>query len=61
LQDTVAFGAAMQSPAAAYGVVYHIEIMLLFAAILAIGPLARHAVIPPKQAQERFGLAAHPG
>lgn len=61
LQNTEIFGAAMQSPAAAYGVVYHIEIALLFAAILAIGPLARHAVIPPMQAQERFGLAAHPG
>ncbi len=56
-----ALGPAMNHPSAAYGVVYHLEILLLFAAILAIGPLAQHASQTPTQARERFGLAAYPG
>jgi len=54
-------GPAMSHASSAYGVVYHIEILLLFAAILAIGPLAQHASQKPIQARERFGLAAYPG
>jgi len=38
--DAGVFGTAMSAPAAGYGVVYHIEIALLFAALAVIGPLA---------------------
>ncbi|MEM1113984.1 MAG: BCD family MFS transporter [Pseudomonadota bacterium] len=34
-------GEVLSGPAAAYSVVYHMEILLLFAALVAIGPLAR--------------------
>lgn len=53
-------GSAFAGPAAAYGVVYHIEIALLFATIAAIGPLVRPAGERPSE-RSRFGLAEFPG
>ena len=52
-------GAALSTPATSYAVVYHLEIGLLFAALVAIGPLARYA---PSASPEtsRFGLADLP-
>jgi BCD family chlorophyll transporter-like MFS transporter len=49
----------MSTPATSYAVVYHLEIGLLFAALVAIGPLARYA---PSASPEtsRFGLADLP-
>ena len=38
-----ALGPALTGPSAGYGVVYHIEIVLLFATLVAIGPLVRPA------------------
>jgi BCD family chlorophyll transporter-like MFS transporter len=35
-------GEAMNDPATGYSVVYHIEIAMLFATLIAIGPLVRH-------------------
>ena len=64
-----ALGAAFSGPATSYGIVYHFEIGLLFAALVAIGPLAKHAPGPSKirEAQEinntgerRFGLSEFP-
>ena len=62
LAQVGALGDAMRAPAAAYSVVYHLEIALLFATLVAIGPL----VAPlgagrgaPRPA--RFGLADLPG
>jgi MFS transporter, BCD family, chlorophyll transporter len=54
-------GAAFTGPAAGYTVVYFIEIGLLFATLIALGPLVRvrsadHATPSPK-----FGLAEFPG
>ena len=37
------FGPAVSGPAAGYAFVYQIEVFLLFATLVAIGPLARHA------------------
>jgi BCD family chlorophyll transporter-like MFS transporter len=54
-------GPALTGPATGYGVVYHIEIALLFAALVALGPLvrtARTARVPPSS---RFELAEFPG
>ena len=54
-------GPALTGPAVGYGAVYHLEILLLFVTLVAIGPLVRSA----RQAQIRpspsFGLAEFPG
>jgi BCD family chlorophyll transporter-like MFS transporter len=58
-------GPAMSVPATAYSVVYHIEIALLFASLVAIGPLCRYGRAPasdstPVPSTPRFGLADLP-
>ncbi|MBE7220349.1 MAG: MFS transporter [Caulobacteraceae bacterium] len=52
-------GPALTGPAAGYTVVYHMEVGLLFATLVAIGPLVRFA--PADPAPARFGLARLPG
>jgi len=53
-------GEALAGPAVGYSVVYHLEIALLFATLVAIGPLARPVGV--KHAPDaRFGLAEFPG
>lgn len=42
-------GQALSNTATGYSVVYHIEIAMLFATLVAIGPLVRHAVPGPEQ------------
>lgn len=54
-------GPALTGPAVGYSLVYHIEILLLFATLAAIGPLARHAREDRREAERRFGLPMHPG
>jgi BCD family chlorophyll transporter-like MFS transporter len=55
-------GTAMADPSVPYSTVYHLEIALLFATLIAIGPLVRSRTAartsPPAQ---RFGLAEFPG
>jgi BCD family chlorophyll transporter-like MFS transporter len=53
-------GIALNSPATGYGMVYHIEILLLFAALIAIGPLAKHARQSQPNGDSRFGLTEFP-
>jgi BCD family chlorophyll transporter-like MFS transporter len=60
LAETGALGPALTDPATGYGFVYHLEIGLLFAALVAIGPLARHAGAPASSTPHRFGLAELP-
>jgi BCD family chlorophyll transporter-like MFS transporter len=51
----------MTTPSTSYGVVYHVEIALLFASLAAIGPLARYAPDADGQSEsKRFGLADLP-
>ncbi len=59
-------GPALDGPGAGYGVVYHLEIGLLFATLVAIGPLVRHPGASRRSHQSatsraRFGLAEFPG
>jgi BCD family chlorophyll transporter-like MFS transporter len=57
-----ALGDVMNHAGASYGVVYHLELGLLFATLVAIGPLVRRRANPPGAAQTgRFGLADLPG
>ena len=52
---------ALSAPLAGYAVVYHIEIALLFAGIIAIGPLVgRDRFLKPEHPAQ-FGLAEFPG
>ncbi|MCE2722293.1 MAG: BCD family MFS transporter [Burkholderiales bacterium] len=59
-------GEVLAQPANAYGMVYHIEILLLFATLVVIGPMARYSFSLPslpgdKDSQRRkFGLAEFP-
>lgn len=48
-------GEALNDAATGYSVVYHTEILLLFATLVAIGPLVRHA-LPPREGQSSESL-----
>jgi BCD family chlorophyll transporter-like MFS transporter len=52
-------GSTLASPVTGYGLVYHIELGLLLAALIALGPLTRHLV--RHQPSPTFGLANLPG
>ena len=52
---------ALTAPAAGYGIVYHIEIALLFAALIAIGPLTARDRTTTFTTSRPFGLAELPG
>jgi MFS transporter, BCD family, chlorophyll transporter len=54
-------GAALAGPATGYNAVYYLEIVLLFATMIAIGPLVRPASETRAQLQPKFGLAEFPG
>jgi len=54
-------GPALTSPATGYSFVYHIEIALLFATLVAIGPLVRPASASARPRPTQFGLAEFPG
>ncbi len=56
-----ALGPALTGPSTGYGVVYNIEIVLLFVTLAAIGPLVRPAQTVTSQSIGRFGLAEFPG
>jgi BCD family chlorophyll transporter-like MFS transporter len=53
-------GPALTSPATGYGMVYHAEIALLFATLVAIGPLVRRREYRSSPAT-RFGISEFPG
>lgn len=53
-------GAALAEPATGYSIVYHIEILLLFATLIALGPLVRRRADAPSDQPRRFGLAEFP-
>jgi BCD family chlorophyll transporter-like MFS transporter len=58
-------GEALQSPATGYATVYHLELALLFATLIVLGPLVRRGAIArrtvtPSSSSPRFGLAEFP-
>jgi BCD family chlorophyll transporter-like MFS transporter len=54
-------GSTLVTPATGYTIVYQLEMVLLFAAIVAIGPLVRAVRREVPAADARFGLAEFPG
>jgi BCD family chlorophyll transporter-like MFS transporter len=54
-------GPALTSPATGYVFVYHVEIALLFATLVALGPLVRSADVTAARPAARFGMAEFPG
>jgi len=54
-------GPALTDPVVGYGAVYHLEILLLFATLVAIGPLVRPAGMSDSEPRGRLGLAELPG
>jgi BCD family chlorophyll transporter-like MFS transporter len=54
-------GAGLSDPSVGYSVVYHLEIGLLFATLIAMGPLVRMSTQPRFNAGQKFGLAELPG
>ncbi len=60
LSASGALGEALVGPGVGYSVVYHIEIALLFATLIAIGPLVRTARTHGPVVSSKFGLAAVP-
>lgn len=53
-------GAALNDPATGYSVVYHLEILLLFATLVALGPLVRTVTRPQRGEAGKIGLADLP-
>jgi BCD family chlorophyll transporter-like MFS transporter len=60
LADSGALGSALTGPATGYGAVYHMEILVLFGALVVIGPLVRRPGEKPVE-QRGFELAEFPG
>jgi BCD family chlorophyll transporter-like MFS transporter len=54
-------GPVLADPSTGYSVVYNIEIALLFATLVAIGPLVRKAPTSFSRSSSKFGLAEFPG
>jgi BCD family chlorophyll transporter-like MFS transporter len=54
------FGPALDKPSIGYMAVYHIEIALLFATLIAIGPLVRRVSAHNNRKERRFGLTEFP-
>ena len=56
-----ALGEVLVSPATGYSFVYHIELYLLFATLIALGPLVRAGSPARAAPPAKFGLAEYPG
>jgi BCD family chlorophyll transporter-like MFS transporter len=55
-------GPALTDPSIAYSAVYHIEIALIFATLVALGPLVRLTVLTPHKSADatRLGIVEFP-
>lgn len=54
-------GPALTGPSAGYTFVYHLEVLLLFLTLVAVGPLVRQVGAERDRPASRFGLAELPG
>jgi MFS transporter, BCD family, chlorophyll transporter len=55
-------GEALQNPATGYAAVYHLELAMLFATLIVLGPLVRRgSSAQQNKSSPRFGLAEFPG
>jgi BCD family chlorophyll transporter-like MFS transporter len=54
-------GSALVNPATGYSFVYHVEMYMLFATLVALGPLVRTKRVGVPQPSGKFGLAEFPG
>jgi BCD family chlorophyll transporter-like MFS transporter len=54
-------GDALNTASTGYSVVYHLEILLLFSALVAVGPLVRRSRNVSRGTHSAFGLAEMPG
>jgi len=61
LAKSGSLGPALTGPEVGYNFVYHIEIGLLFATLIAIGPLVRSASGHRSRSNRKLGLAEYPG
>ncbi|MFN7643015.1 MAG: BCD family MFS transporter [Burkholderiales bacterium] len=68
LRDAVAslaergvLGEVLAHPATGYAAVYHVELLLLFTTLIAIGPLVRSSRRAPVPSSSKFGLPVLPG
>lgn len=61
LASNGSLGVAMSGPAVGYTVVYHIEIALLFATLIVIGPMVNAQFGQTRRSPQKFGLADFPG
>jgi BCD family chlorophyll transporter-like MFS transporter len=68
LRDVVAslaergvLGEVLTHPATGYAAVYHVELLLLFTTLIAIGPLVRSSRRAPVPSSSKFGLPVLPG
>ncbi|PPC88116.1 MAG: MFS transporter [Hyphomicrobium sp.] len=61
LANSGALGDALSGPAVGYNAVYNIEILLLFATLVAIGPLVRPVQADRPLHSSKFGLSEFPG
>lgn len=62
LAQSGALGEVLRDPATGYATVYHLEVVLLFVTLVALGPLARRGRSQrPRPHDTRFGLADFPG
>ncbi|MBU1210351.1 MAG: BCD family MFS transporter [Alphaproteobacteria bacterium] len=61
LAETGSLGEVLTDPSVGFSFVYHLEIALLFATLVAIGPLVRPFGAERPATTQRFGLAELPG
>ncbi len=61
LAESGALGPVLSDPSVGFSFVYHLEIALLFATLVAIGPLVRPFGASRPAQHQRFGLAELPG
>ncbi len=54
-------GEVLDYPGVGYSAVYHLELVLLFLTLAAVGPLVRHASPGKQSGSKEFGLAEFPG